>query len=178
MKTLIEEFKEFALKGSVLDMGIGIVVGSAFTSIVNSFVKDILNPVLGLLTGGVDFSNLYISLSSEPKPTFSEALTVGEPMLTYGLFLNSIISFALVSLSLFLVIRSINNLKRNQLLGLATERSKDSKSGHSTSGSTSSPTPHEQSAESSEELLRQIRDLLAQASQREAKIQGNSSSPK
>ena len=109
---LLSEFQEFAVKGNVVDMGVGIVIGAAFTSIVNSFVADIVNPILGLATGGIDFSYLYINLSGTEYPSLAAATQAGAATLNYGLFLNAVISFLIVAWVLFLVIRGINRLKR------------------------------------------------------------------
>ena len=106
---MITEFKEFAVRGNVVDMGVGIVIGAAFTSIVNSFVADILNPVLGLVTGGIDFASLFINLSGTEYETLAAAEDAGAATLNYGLFINAIISFVL-----FLVIKQINRLKADE----------------------------------------------------------------
>jgi large conductance mechanosensitive channel len=96
---MFKEFKEFALKGSVLDMAVGIIIGAAFGAVVGSLVSDVLMPPIGMLLGHVDFSNLAIQLSDTVK-------------LTYGMFINKIISFLIVAFALFLVIRAMNRLKR------------------------------------------------------------------
>jgi large conductance mechanosensitive channel len=110
---LLSEFQEFAVKGNVVDMGVGIVIGAAFTSIVNSFVTDIVNPILGVLTGGIDFSNLYLNLSGTEYPSLAAATEAGAATLNYGSFLNAVISFLIVAWVLFFVIRGINRLKRS-----------------------------------------------------------------
>ncbi len=109
---LITEFKEFAVKGNVVDMGVGIVIGAAFTSIVTSFVADIVNPVLGAITGGIDFSNLFINLGAGEYASLAAARDAGAPTINYGLFINAIISFVIVAWILFLVIKGMNSLKR------------------------------------------------------------------
>lgn len=113
---MLKEFKEFALRGNMVDMAVGIVIGAAFTSIVNSLVKDIMTPSIGLLTGGVDFSQQFIVLreggAPGPYPTIEEAAKAGAVTLNYGLFVNAVISFFIVSFVLFLVVRAMNRLKR------------------------------------------------------------------
>lgn len=136
--SIMKEFKDFAVKGNVVDMGVGIVIGAAFTSIVNSFVADILNPILGVITGGVDFSNLFINLGDGEYQTLAAAQEAGAATLNYGLFINAIISFLIVSFVLFVVIKQINRLK-------AAEEAP-----------AEPPAPPRQ-----EVLLQEIRDLLA-----------------
>lgn len=113
---MLKEFKEFALRGNMVDMAVGIAIGAAFTSIVNSLVKDIMTPSIGLLTGGVDFSQQFIVLreggAPGPYPTIEEAAKAGAVTLNYGLFVNAVISFFIVSFVLFLVVRAMNRLKR------------------------------------------------------------------
>lgn len=113
---MLKEFKEFAVKGSVVDMAVGIIIGAAFTSVVQSLVKDVLMPPLGLLMGGMDFSELFIILKegSIPPPyaTVAAAQEVGAITLNYGVFLNTAISFLIVSFAVFILIKYINKLKR------------------------------------------------------------------
>ena len=113
---MLREFKEFAVRGSVIDMAVGIIIGAAFTSVVQSLVKDILMPVLGLLTRGVDFANDFIVLLEgsvpPPYPTVDAANQAGAVVLRYGAFLNSLIGFLIVAFAVFLLIRYINKLKR------------------------------------------------------------------
>ncbi|HUF87484.1 MAG TPA: large conductance mechanosensitive channel protein MscL [Thermohalobaculum sp.] len=137
--SMLEEFKKFAIKGNVVDMGVGIVIGAAFTSIVNSFVADLVNPVIGVITGGVDFSNLFINLGPGDYASRIEAHAAGAPTLNYGLFINAIISFLIVAWVLFFVIKAINRLKRAEEAAPADP-----------------PAPPR-----SEVLLEEIRDLLA-----------------
>jgi large conductance mechanosensitive channel len=106
------EFKEFAMKGNVLDMAVGIVIGAAFGSIVNSLVKDVLMPPLGLVLGKVNFTDLFISLDGKTYATLAEAQAVAAPTINYGLFINTIINFIIVALAIFVVIRQINAMKR------------------------------------------------------------------
>ncbi len=111
---ILSEFREFAVKGNVIDMGVGIVIGAAFTSIVNSFVTDIINPLIGLLTGGIDFSNIFINLSGTDYPSLKAAQDAGAATLNIGLFINAVISFLIVAWVLFLIIKGVNNLKRQE----------------------------------------------------------------
>jgi len=114
----LQEFREFAVKGNVVDMAVGIIIGGAFTLIVQSLVKNIFNPILGLLIGGVDFANFYVVLKegSTPGPYVSlgAAQEAGAVTLDYGLFLNAVVSFIIVAFVVFLLVRSINRLKREE----------------------------------------------------------------
>ncbi|OHA33553.1 MAG: mechanosensitive ion channel protein MscL [Candidatus Taylorbacteria bacterium RIFCSPLOWO2_01_FULL_45_15b] len=112
MKNFISEFKEFAVKGSVIDLAIGIIIGTAFNRIVTSLVNDVLTPPLGLLLNKVDFTNLYWNLGAGTYETLAEAQKAGAPTLNYGIFINSIISFALTAFAVFILVRYINRMKR------------------------------------------------------------------
>jgi large conductance mechanosensitive channel len=107
---IFSEFKTFAMRGNAIDLAVGIVVGAAFTAIVNSLVKDIINPPLGMLLGGLDFSNFFIVLKGEPVTTLRDATDSGAVTLNYGLFLNAVINFIIVAFALFMVVRQINRL--------------------------------------------------------------------
>ena len=107
---MIEEFKKFIMRGNVLDMAVGVIIGAAFGKIVTSFVNDILMPPLGLLLGRVDFSNLFLNLSSTPAATLAEARDAGLPVLTYGPFLNAVVDFLIVAFAIFLLIKQVNRL--------------------------------------------------------------------
>ena len=109
---MLKEFKAFAVKGNVVDMGVGIVIGAAFTTIVKSFVDDIVNPVLGLFTGGIDFSGLYVNLSGEEVASAAQAKEQGLAVITYGVFINACISFLIVAWALFFVVRAVNRVKQ------------------------------------------------------------------
>jgi large conductance mechanosensitive channel len=111
---MLKEFKEFAMRGNVLDMAIGIVIGAAFGKIVTSFVKDVLMPPIGLALGRVDFSSLFISLSSQTYATLAEAQEAGAPTINYGVFLNTVIDFLIVAFAIFLLVRQVNRLKRKE----------------------------------------------------------------
>jgi large conductance mechanosensitive channel len=105
---MLKEFKEFAMRGNVLDMAVGIIIGAAFGKIVSSFVDDIIMPPIGSTLGHVDFSNLFINLSGTSYPTIAAAKAAGAPTLNYGLFLNTIISFLIVAFAIFLLLRVVN----------------------------------------------------------------------
>ncbi len=109
-----KEFKEFVLRGNVVDMAVGIIIGAAFGKIVTSFVNDILMPPIGLLLGGVDFSNLFITLSGGHYATLAEAQAAGAVTINYGLFINTVLDFLIVAAVIFLFIRQINRMKRKE----------------------------------------------------------------
>ena len=111
---MLKEFKEFAMRGNVVDMVVGIVIGAAFTSIVKSLVGDVMMPVVGLITGGIDFSNVFITLKGESFATLKTAQDAGAVTLNVGLFINAIISFVIVAFALFLLIKGMNQMKRQQ----------------------------------------------------------------
>ena len=119
---MIKEFKEFVMKGNVLDMAVGIIIGAAFGSVVTSFVNDVLMPPIGLLLGNVDFSNLFINLSGKTFETISEAKKAGAATLNYGLFLNTAINFLIVGFAVFLMVKQVNRLKRTEPAPAATTR--------------------------------------------------------
>ncbi|MCD7740316.1 MAG: large conductance mechanosensitive channel protein MscL [Candidatus Gastranaerophilales bacterium] len=113
IKEFLHEFKEFAVKGNVIDMAIGIIIGGAFSPIVNSLVKDIIMPPIGFVLGNVDFSNLYIPLtkSEQTYSTIAEAQDAGIVTINYGIFINTLISFLIVAFAVFLLVKFINKLK-------------------------------------------------------------------
>ncbi len=111
---MFKEFKEFALRGNVVDMAVGIIIGAAFSTIVKSLVDDIIMPPIGVITGGVDFSNLFIPLNGEHYDSLAQARQAGAPTLNYGLFINSVISFTIVAFVLFMVVKAMNQLRRKQ----------------------------------------------------------------
>lgn len=140
---MLEEFKKFAIKGNVVDMGVGIVIGAAFTTIVTSFVADIINPLIGIFTGGIDFSGLYLNLSGEEVISAADAKEKGLAVITYGVFINAVISFLIVAWVLFFVVKVINQLKE------ATEEEVE-------------PAPEAPPELSTDQkLLTEIRDLLS-----------------
>lgn len=142
---MLQEFKEFAIKGNVVDMGVGIVIGAAFTSIVTSFVEDIINPLIGLFTGGVDFSGLYLNLSGQDVTSATAAKEAGLAVITYGVFINAVISFLIVAWVLFFIIKGVNHLKKQAEAALDD-------------GKTDEEAPEEVPADVA--LLSEIRDLL------------------
>ncbi|HEX2256220.1 MAG TPA: large conductance mechanosensitive channel protein MscL [Afifellaceae bacterium] len=131
------EFREFALKGNMVDLAIGIIIGAAFSGLVNSVVNDLFMPVVGWLTGGVDFSNLFVQLSGEPQPTLEAAREAGAT-LAYGNFLTLAVNFLIVAWILFLFVKGMNRLRRRQ-----------------------EEAPEEQPTPADVTLLTEIRDLLA-----------------
>lgn len=111
---MLKEFKEFAMRGNVLDMAVGIVIGAAFGKIVSSFVSDVLMPPIGKLLGQVDFSSLFINLGDTDYATLAEAQAAGAPTINYGIFLNTVLDFLIVAFAIFLLIRQVNRLKRKE----------------------------------------------------------------
>jgi large conductance mechanosensitive channel len=140
---MLKEFKEFAVKGNVLDMAVGIIIGAAFGTVVKSLVSDVIMPPIGLLLGGVDFSNLFITVregtAAGPYETLAAAQEAGAVTINYGVFANEIVSFLIVAFAVFMLVRSFNKLKREE-------------------EAAPPPAPPEPSAE--EKLLSEIRDLL------------------
>lgn len=112
--SFIKEFKEFAMRGSVIDLAVGVIVGGAFQKIVDSLVKDLLMPVIGRIVGGVDFKQLYFNLSDQTYETMALAEKAGAPIVKYGAFINSLIDFTLIALSIFVAVKVINGLKRQE----------------------------------------------------------------
>jgi large conductance mechanosensitive channel len=108
---IFDEFKKFAMRGNVVDLAVGVVIGAAFTGIVNSLVKDIITPPIGWMTGGLDFTNLFLTLKGPHLATLAESQKAGAITMNYGVFINAIISFLIVAIALFLVVRQINRLK-------------------------------------------------------------------
>jgi large conductance mechanosensitive channel len=134
--TMLKEFREFAMKGNVLDMAIGIIIGAAFGRIVSSFVADLLMPPLSMLMGKVDFTNWFITMSGGDYATLAAAKAAGAVTLNYGAFINAVIDFLIVAFAIFLLVKQINRLKKE-----------------------TPPPPAEQPPQ--EKLLTEIRDLLA-----------------
>ncbi|MBX3112283.1 MAG: large conductance mechanosensitive channel protein MscL [Fimbriimonadaceae bacterium] len=137
---LVKEFKEFAVKGSVIDLAVGVIIGAAFGKIVDSLVKDVVMPPIGLVLGKVDFNNLYVLLSTEKGSNFAslaDAQKAGAPVLAYGAFINNLISFLILAFVVFLMVKAVNAAKRTEPEPVADP----------------APTP-------TEELLTEIRDLL------------------
>ncbi len=134
---MLKEFREFALKGNMVDLAIGVIIGAAFGGLVQSVVNDLLMPIIGLVTGGIDFSQMYVQLSGDPQPTLDQAREAGATI-AYGNFITLLINFLIVAWVLFMVIKAMNRLKRQP-----------------------PPAPAEPPAPTREEvLLGEIRDLL------------------
>ena len=132
----IDEFRAFIMRGNVVDLAVGIVIGAAFTTVVNSLVKDIFTPVVGLIVGGLDFTNIFVTLKGPATPTLAAAKQAGAVTLNFGLFINAIIQFLIVGLVIFWLIKALTRLRLHQEAEPA-------------------PPPR------SEILLAEIRDLLA-----------------
>jgi large conductance mechanosensitive channel len=109
-----QEFKEFALRGNVVDLAVGLIIGAAFGAIVNSLVADVIMPPLGLVIGQVDFSDLFINLSGQDYPSLAAARAAGAPVIAYGAFINAVINFVIVALAIFIVVKGMNQLRRKQ----------------------------------------------------------------
>jgi large conductance mechanosensitive channel len=133
---ILKEFRDFALKGNVIDLAVGVIIGAAFGKIVTALVNNLFMPIIGLLLGRVDFSNLFISLNGQPVASVKEAADKGVPILAYGLFINSVIEFLIIAFVLFVIIQQANRFKKPP----------------------EPPAPPGPSAE--EKLLIEIRDLL------------------
>jgi large conductance mechanosensitive channel len=108
------EFRSFIMRGNVVDLAVGIIIGAAFTGVVSSLVKDVFNPVLGIMTGGVDFSNLFFSLNGQHYGSLADAQKAGAPTVNVGLFLNAIIQFLIVSFAVFWVVKVLNRFHRHE----------------------------------------------------------------
>jgi large conductance mechanosensitive channel len=109
---MLKEFREFAMRGNVLDMAIGVIIGGAFGKIVSSLVSDVLMPPLGLLLGKVDFSSLFINLSGTPQPSLAAAKAAGAPTLNYGVFLQSVLDFIIIAFVIFMLVKQVNRFKK------------------------------------------------------------------
>ncbi|MCA1957192.1 MAG: large-conductance mechanosensitive channel protein MscL [Nitrospira sp.] len=136
---MLKEFKEFAMRGNVLDMAIGVIMGGAFGKIVSSLVSDVLMPPLGLILGKVDFSSLFINLSDTSYPSLVAAKAAGAPTLNYGVFLQSVFDFLIIAFAIFMVVKQINRFKRE---------------------APAPPPPAPPEPTNEEKLLMEIRDLL------------------
>src|SRR5688572_16553146 len=118
---MLKEFKEFAMRGNVIDMAVGVIIGAAFGKIITSLVNDIVMPPIGLFMGNVDFANLFVNLGmAQPYTSVAEAEAAGAPIIKYGIFINTVLDFMIVALAIFLVIRGINKLRRKQAVAPAT----------------------------------------------------------
>lgn len=122
---MLKGFRDFAMKGNVLDLAVGIVIGGAFGKIVSSFVSDILMPPIGLLLGKVDFSNLFVSLTGKSAATLSEAKAAGLPTLNYGMFLNTVVDFLIVALAIYFVVSQLQKMRTEPQPAPAAPTTKD-----------------------------------------------------
>ena len=111
---MLKEFKEFAMRGNVMDMAVGVIIGAAFGKIITSLVNDVMMPPIGLLMGNMDFSNLFLNLSGGDYTSVAAAEAAGAPIVKYGVFINTVLDFTIVAFVIFMVIRSLNKLKRKQ----------------------------------------------------------------
>ena len=111
---MLEEFKKFAMRGNVMDMAIGIILGASFGKIVSSFVSDVLMPPIGLIIGNVDFSSLFINLSGTEFPSLAAAQEAGAATINYGVFLNNVLDFLIVAFAIFMVVKGMNNLQKKE----------------------------------------------------------------
>ena len=109
---MLKEFKDFAMKGNVLDMAIGVIIGGAFGKIVSSLVSDVLMPPIGLLLGGVDFTGLFLTLSGTSQPSLVAAKAAGAPTLNYGVFLQSVFDFIIIAFVIFMLVKQVNRFKK------------------------------------------------------------------
>jgi large conductance mechanosensitive channel len=110
----LSEFRGFIMRGSVVDLAVGIIIGAAFTGVVNSLVKDIFNPLLGLLIGGIDFTNMFVALNGQHYATLEAAKQAGVPTLNFGLFINAIIQFLIVGFAIFWTIKALMKMRLHQ----------------------------------------------------------------
>ena len=122
---MLKEFKEFAMKGNVLDMAVGIIIGGAFGKIISSFVGDVLMPPIGLLLGKVDFTSLFINLSDKSYASLAEAKAAGAPTLNYGVFINTLLDFIIVAFVIFLLIKQVNRMRAQPAAAPAAPTTKD-----------------------------------------------------
>lgn len=111
--SFISEFKAFAIKGNVVDLAVAVIIGGAFGKIVDSFVKDIVMPVIGQLVGGVDFKELYINLGSKTYETLELAEKAGAPLIKYGVFINAVVNFTIIALAIFVALKAISKLHKS-----------------------------------------------------------------
>jgi len=119
---MLKEFKEFAMRGNVVDMAVGIIIGAAFGKIISSLVNDVVMPPIGLLLGNVDFSGLFVNLSGQDFATLAQARDAGAATINYGIFLNTVLDFVIVAFAIFMMIRMMNRLKRQEAPAKPTTR--------------------------------------------------------
>lgn len=119
---MLKEFRDFAMRGNVLDMAIGVIIGGAFGKIVSSLVSDVLMPPLGLVLGKVDFSSLFLNLSNTPQPSLAAAKAAGTPTLNYGVFLQTMFDFVIIAFVIFMLVKQVNRLKKEPPAGPPTTK--------------------------------------------------------
>ncbi|HET6845705.1 MAG TPA: large conductance mechanosensitive channel protein MscL [Anaerolineales bacterium] len=119
---MLKEFREFIMRGNVMDLAVGVIIGGAFGKIVSSLVSDVIMPPIGLLLNGVDFANLFVSLNGQSYATFADAQAAGAPTLNYGNFISAIIDFLIVGLVIFLIIRAVNRMRKPAPAAAATTK--------------------------------------------------------
>jgi large conductance mechanosensitive channel len=141
---IVQEFRDFIARGNVVDLAVAVIIGAAFTGIVNSLVKDIISPIIGLLLGGINFSALYLNLSGQTFESYAAAQEAGAAVLGYGTFLDAVLTFLITALAVFLLVKAVNRFYRK--------------------AEAEPPPPAPPTKE--EELLTEIRDLLAQSARR------------
>jgi large conductance mechanosensitive channel len=122
---MLKDFRAFIARGNVMDLAVGIIIGAAFTTVVKSFVDDILMPPIGLLTGGADFSDLYLRLSGPEYPSRAAALEAGAPIVSYGVFINNVIAFAITAFAVFLLVRAYGRLREREAVAPPEPTEKD-----------------------------------------------------
>jgi large conductance mechanosensitive channel len=122
---MIKDFREFVMRGNVMDLAIAVIIGGAFGKIISSLVTDVIMPPIGLLLNGVDFSNLFISLNGQAYATLADAQAAGAPTLNYGNFVNAVIDFLIIALVVFLTVRAVNRLQRHEPAPDAAPTTKD-----------------------------------------------------
>jgi large conductance mechanosensitive channel len=110
-EAMVKEFRDFIAKGNVMDMAVGIIIGAAFTAIVSSLVADLINPIIGLVTGGLDFSNLYVNLGDGDFASLAAAREAGAPVFAYGSFITAVINFLIIAFVVFLLVKMVNRIK-------------------------------------------------------------------
>src|SRR6516225_4606199 len=121
----VDEFRAFIMRGSVVDLAVGIIIGAAFTGVVNSLVKDVINPLLGLVVGGIDFSNVFITLNGQHYDSLADAQKAGAPTLNLGLFINAIINFIIIGFAIFWVVKALTRLHLREDAQSAPSKTED-----------------------------------------------------
>jgi large conductance mechanosensitive channel len=109
---MIKEFKEFIMRGNVLDLAVAVIIGAAFGAVVTSLVSDVIMPPIGLITGGMDFKDMFVALNHQSYPNLAAAKTAGAPVIAYGAFLNTVINFLIVAFAIFLLVKQVNRFKK------------------------------------------------------------------